>query len=281
VGFVVAILWAIGSPTAWALVVGRVATEVSFTVGTHLITEQPASLRWEPAAARDIMAFGAGMFASSATYFLAGEAERLVVGKFVSIAVLGCFSLALSITAVATGGLQQLLAQVFYPMIASSVRADRDLAASHFRKVRLILLIISGCMAVAFIGGGNWIVTVLLGSKYLMAGWMLQLLGFRAALELFTAGTTHILFALGTSKYAAAGNIAKLVFLGIGLTVAFGKFGFQEALWVLAISPAVAHIPLLIGIKKHLRAVLWTEVWTVAAFLASAGLTALLLRVAS
>jgi O-antigen/teichoic acid export membrane protein len=276
-GLLASILWAAASPTAWALVIGRVAAESFFTIGTHVIDHERVSLRWDPVAAKDIMAFGAGMFASSATYFLAGESERLVVGKFVSLVVLGCFSLALSITTAATAGVQRILQQVFYPIIAASARADQDLAGRQFRKARFMLLLTCACMAVVFIGGGKWIVSVLLGPQYVMAGWILQLLGFRAAVELFTAAATHMLFALGTSKYAAAGNLAKLAFLAIGLTIAFSKFGFREAIWVLAVAPIFAYAPLLYGIRKHFKVAFWTEISTFATLIGSAGLTALLL----
>jgi hypothetical protein len=53
-GFIVALIWAIVSPTAWALVVGRVAATVGFTVASHLIAKHPVSLKWDSKAARDI-----------------------------------------------------------------------------------------------------------------------------------------------------------------------------------------------------------------------------------
>lgn len=278
IGLVISVLWAVFSPTAWALVVGRVATESTFALGSHFLTDQKMSLLWDRSAAKDILAFGAGMFASSATYFLAGEAERLVVGKFVDLVVLGCFSLALSITSTATSGVQRILQQVFYPMIASSARESQKVAARHYAKAKLMLLVLCGCMAVTFIAGGKWIVAILLGPKYLMAGWILQLMGFRAALDLFTSATTQMLFALGTSKYAAYGNLSKLTFLAFGLTAAFWKFGFHEAILVLAISPVFAYIPLLAGIRKHFRVAFWSEVTTFASLIASSGAAALAVR---
>jgi O-antigen/teichoic acid export membrane protein len=277
-GLVTSVIWALISPTAWSLVLGRVVAESTFAFGSHFIGDQKMSLRWDRSAAKDIVAFGVGMFASSATCFFAGEAERLVVGKFVDLVVLGCFSLALSVTSTATSGVQRILQQVFYPMIASSARESRDVAARHYAKTKHILLVICGCLALTFIGGGKGIVAILLGPKYLMAGWIVQLTGFRAALELFTSATTQMLFALGTSKYAAYGNLAKLAFLASGLTVAFWKFGFHEAIWVLALSPIFAYIPLLFGIRRHFRTALWTEVTTFTLLVGAAGLSALLFR---
>jgi O-antigen/teichoic acid export membrane protein len=273
-GLAVSVVWALVSPTAWALVAGRVVAESFFAVGTHLMAEQPISLRWDSAAAKDIMIFGAGMFASSATYFFAGEAERLVVGKFVDLVLLGCFSLALSITAALTGGFQRLIAQVFYPMIAASARTDLRTTERHFRTTRLVLLVASIFLAATSIIGGPWIVAMLLGPKYLAAGWILQLLGFRAALELFTSATTQMLFALGTSIYAAFGNLAKLGYLAVGLTIAFGRFGFREAVWVLATSSIVAYVPLLFGFRRHFNQALSFEILTFFGLIASSGVAA-------
>jgi O-antigen/teichoic acid export membrane protein len=269
-GLGVSIVWALASPTAWALVAGRVAADFVFAAGTHFIGVQRMSLEWDTQAAREILAFGAGMFASTATYFLAGEAERLVVGKFVDLVALGCFSLALSITAAATGPFQRLLAQVFYPMIASAARADEEAAARQFRKGRILVLAASGCVALAFIIGGKWIVALLLGPKYVMAGWILQLLGFRGAWEVYSTAPTQMLFALGKSRYAAFGNLSRLCFLAVGLTVAFTRFGFREAVWVLAMGPLVTYFSVLVGLARHLRTVLRSEVVCALALLTAA-----------
>lgn len=279
IGLIVSIVWAIFSPTAWAIVVGRVAAELFFTISSHFIRDHRVSRTWDSQAAKEILAFGTGMFVSSATYFLAGESERLVIGKFITLAMLGCFSLALSITSAATQGILRLLAQVFFPMIAVSVRKNIGLAASQYRKARLTLLVASAGIGVVCIVFGNVIVAHLLGPKYAMAGWMLQLLGFRASLELFTSLTTQMLFALGTSKYAAAGNIAKLAFLGVGLTVAFTKYGFYAAVWVLALSSFFAYIPLLYGIRKHFPQAFRGELATFGGFIAICGVAALAMKI--
>jgi O-antigen/teichoic acid export membrane protein len=277
-GLVVAVIWALFSPTAWALVAGRVSAAVALTVASHWIDDNRVSTKWDPVAAREIFAFGAGIFFSTATYFLGGEAERLVVGKFITLVELGCFSLALSISAAASKGLQQVILQVFFPMMSDSIRQDREGAIRHFKRTRHLLLILSAGMALAFIVGSKWIVTLLLGPKYAMAGWMLQLLGVRGALELFTSVSSSMLFALGTSRYAAIGNMAKLIFLGVGLTVAFGRYGFHEALWVLTLAPLASYVPMLFGLRRYCPSALRTELASFAAFAAATAFAALCAR---
>ena len=95
---------------------------------------------------------------------------------------------------------------------------------------------------------------------------MLQLLGVRGALELFMSVTASMLFALGTSKYAAIANISKLIFLAIGLTIAFSRFGFHGALWVLTLAPLANYIPMVIGLRRHCAPALRTELTGFAGF---------------
>jgi len=278
-GLLIAVSWAIISPSAWALVAGRVASSLVFVVGTHIVAEYPVSTRWDSRAAKDILAFGTGIFLSTSIYFLTGEGERLVVGKFVNLVELGCFSLALTICAAATTAPTQIINQVFFPMIAQSVREGNGKIAKNFRSVRLLLLLLCASLAVVFIAGSQWIVALLLGPKYAMTGWILQLLGVRAALQLFMSINSSMLFAVGTSRYHVAGSTAKLVFLAVGLGIAFGRFGFREAIWVLAVSPIAVYVALLVGFFRHFKSVMRVELASFGALASIAAVTAVICHI--
>jgi O-antigen/teichoic acid export membrane protein len=142
-----------------------------------------------------------------------------------------------------------------------------------------LLLLVSTGLAIGFITCSHLFVSVVLGPKYAMTGWMLQLLGVRGAIELFTSVTASMLFALGSSKFAAIGNVFKLVFLAIGLTVAFGRFGFREALWVLTLAPLANYAPLLFGLNRYCKPALRTELASFGAFATSTILVAFLFRI--
>ena len=252
-GFIVSLAWAIVSPTAWALVVGRVAGAFALVLASHWIARYPVTTNWDSKAAKEILLFGSGIVLATGTYFLSGEAERLVVAKFVNLVELGCFALALSISTAAATGLQQIVLRVFFPMMSVSLREDRTSAIGHYKKAARVLCIVSACLAMGFIVGSRSFVSIVLGPKYAEAGWMLQLLGVRAALEVFTLLSVSMLFALGLSRYGAIGNLFKLTFMAIGLTIAFGHFGFHAALVVLTVAPLATYIPFLYGIRRHCR----------------------------
>jgi len=259
-GFAVAITWAAISPTAWALVAGTVASALTYVTASHIVAERPVRLSWNRAAARQVLFFGAGMFLSSATYFLVGEGQRLALAKFISMAEFGCFALALSIATVPDQLIGSLVSKVFFPVVSRTLAENPAAATGQFKKIRLLILALSACMVVGFIFLGRPVAAMVLGPKYRDAGWMLQLLGVRAALQVYSCVATYMLFAIGFSKYAAFGNLAKLVHLAVGLTIAFALFGFKEAVWVIALAPISAHIPLIVGLARHSRGVLRIEI---------------------
>jgi O-antigen/teichoic acid export membrane protein len=277
-GLLVSIVWAIVSPTAWALVAGKVATSIAFVAMSHVLSDRLPRFRWERRAARDILIFGSAIFLSSATYFLSGESERLVVGKFASVAELGCFSLALSMSYVPFGILQRIISNVFFPMISDTARQDRAKAAAHFTRFRLVFLSASLIIGVSFITLSHKTVALVLRPQYAATAWMLQLLGFRSALDLFGSAVSAMLFAIGVTRYAAIGNTSKLLFLGVGLTIAFSRFGLREGIWVLAVSPLAHYIPLLFGLQRRYRFVMRTELACFISFLIIVLLVALLYR---
>jgi len=278
VGLLASIVWALVSPTAWALVAGKVITALAYVVVSHIMAERMPGLRWDRQAAREIMIFGGGIFLSSATYFFSTESERLIVGKFASVAELGCFSLALSMSYAPFGIVQRVISNVFFPMISDTAREDGAKAGAHFRKFRLVFLLASRTMAVGFITLSRPVVGWVLRPQYAATAWMLQLLGFRAALELFGSAASAMLLAVGITRYAAIGNTARVIYLAAGLSVAFSWFGLREAIWVLAFSPLIQYVVMLVGLQKQVRFVLRTELACFGVFLLVVSLTVFLFR---
>jgi O-antigen/teichoic acid export membrane protein len=275
VGFTVAMSWAFASPSASALVAGSLASATTFTVGSYLLPGHRTSLRWDRSAVADIVRFGAWISIASGTHFLAGQGERLILGKFVTAQELGCFSVALMLATGPSRGLEQLVGQVVFPLIALSVREEPLSTAKYYRRARFLCLGISLFMVVGFVAFSPLLVSILLPSKYAMTGWMLQLLGVRAAFDVFGAPSGALLTAHGLPRYHAAGNMTRLVFLLTGLYAAFSWFGLREAVWVLSLSPISVYFPsVLLGIARHFKALVRVEL---VSFLSFVGTTALML----
>ncbi len=274
VAFGVAILWAALAPSAWALVARTVVAAAVYAIGTHFISRPKVRFGWDPSAARDILHFGGWISLSTAAYFLGCQGERLFLGKFVTAAELGCFSLALMVSSVPAGGVSQLVSQIFLPMISKAVRTSRDEAIRDFLNARKLFFAVGMIAALGFLGLAKPFVAVVLTSKYRMAGWMLQVLGLRVALDLFAAPASSLILAYGKSRYSAAANTTRLVFMAGGVLAAFHWFGLPQAMVVLIAAQAISYLPLISGLKKVLPEVARAELRWYALFVVLLGLAA-------
>jgi O-antigen/teichoic acid export membrane protein len=260
VAFGVCVAWAVLSPSAWALVVRTIVGAGVMALGTHFIARPPVKFQWDSTAARDILHFGGWISISTAAHFLGGQGERLFLGKFITPAELGCLSLAIMVTSVPASGISQLASQILLPLISKAVRNGREATIRDFHRSRTIFFTLSVVAAIGFLSCGNPFVKLVLSEKYRMAGWMLQLLGLRVALDLFATPASNLVIAYGKTKYSAAANVLRLMFMLGGVWFALVRFGIREAILALVIAQAISYLPLLFGISKMLPEVASREI---------------------
>jgi O-antigen/teichoic acid export membrane protein len=277
VAFGIGVLWAIISPSAWALVARTIASVVVYAVGSHFLGNRGVRFGWDRVAARDILRFGGWISIATATYFLGGQGERLILGKFVTPAELGCFSLALMIASMPAGGINQLVSQIFLPLISISVRTSHKDTVRDFLQARRIFFAVAVLAGVGFLVLAKPFVALLLTSKYRMAGWMLQVLGVRVALDIFAAPVSNLVLAYGRTKYSAAANTTRLVLMIAGIWISFAMFGMRQAIGALVIAQALSYFPLIFGLKQLLPEVVRHELRWYVGFLVVLGGTALVL----
>ena len=266
VAFGVGVLWAVVSPSAWALIARTIASAAVYTLGSYFIAK-PVRFGWDRLAAKDILHFGGWMSLSTAAYFMGGQGERLILGKFITPAELGCFSLALMISAVPAGGIGQLVNQIYLPMLSATVRTGRVDMVRDFRQARRLFFGLALFAGMGFLVCGKPFVALLLNPKYAMAGWMLQVLGLRVALDIFSAPGSSLLLAHAKTKFLAAGNTCRLICMAAGIWIAFSLSGIRQAVLALVIAQAFSYFPLIVGIHKCLPELGQTELRWYGAFL--------------
>ena len=270
-GFAVTIAWAITSPSAWAIVGGTVAAAAAYAIGSHLVGAR-ARFSWDPKMAKGIVHFGGWMLLSSATYFLSSRGESLMLRGSVPDADFGCFAFAVMLVTTPVTAITQIASQVFFPMLAASVREDRTRAERQFRQGKWAFTAVALCFVWGAIFVGPVIIKLMnLPKAFAGLSWMVPLLGVRAALDIFVAPTGSVLFASGASRYSAWANVVRLVVLVAGLWATVGHWGLHGAIWVLVGAPALSYFALLPGVRRQMPAALAVELanrvvfWTGAA----------------
>lgn len=268
------ILWAVISPSAWALVARTVVSAGIYALGSHFITKTKVRFAWDRPAAKDILHFGGWISLSTAAYFLGGQGERLILGKLVTPAELGCFSLAVMISSLPSGAMGQLVNQILLPVISKTIR-DGAGEYQDFLRARKIFFAVGLVAGVGFLALGKPLVNLLLSPKYEMAGWMLQALGGRVAMDIFAAPASALILAHGQSKYAAAGSTIRLILMAAGLWISFQFFGLHYAVISLLIAQAISYFPMIAGVFHLLPQGARAEVRWYAVFLGLLCLAAL------
>ncbi len=233
----VAIAWATRS--IWSLVVGQLVAGAASVALSHLALPGHADrLRWDPAALKEIVAFGKWIFVSSFVGVFALHADRIVLGGLVSAGELGQFAIAATLVAAVQGVFSKLYSTVVMPVLSETARGDRSRLKEVFYRVRiptdLALLFCAGFLAAT----GQLIVGVLYDHRYAEAGWMLQILAVSLVWARYDA-TQQLYLALGEPKFVAFLNFARFASVFLALLVGFRVDGIRGAIWGFALHQVV------------------------------------------
>jgi len=269
VGFIVTVVWAVKSPSAWALVAGTVASAGAYSLTSQLVVKR-VRFAWDSAVAKGIVQFGGWIILSTGTYFLSSRGEVLMLKGSVPDIEFGCFAFASMLVTTPLSAITQLGSQVLLPMLAGWIREDAATAQRQFLRVKWAFSGLALSVAIGAILLGPPLIGLLhLNKSYAALGWMVQFLGFRVAFDIFAIPVTNVLLASGASRYSAMANVVRLIVLVTGLfvTVRLWGLGLHGAIWVLVGGPILAYLALLPGLQREMRGALGAEALTMLLFL--------------
>jgi O-antigen/teichoic acid export membrane protein len=230
----VMVIWALLSPSVWALVVGGlVGACVDVGLGYLLLGGYNAKLGWDKTAVASLMHFGKWVFLSTVLTYTVTEADRLVFGKMVTLAELGVYHVALTIASIPLAAMHSVASKVIFPLFSRVNQAGEQAVeslADVFRQARRLHLVVSGWALAGFIGGGPAAVGLIYDDRYADGGWMLQLLAVGAWLSTPEATNSSAALAVGQPRWLAFGNFAKLVGMVLLLPIGYKLDGFRGAL---------------------------------------------------
>jgi O-antigen/teichoic acid export membrane protein len=219
----------------WAVVAGGLLGSATRLVLSHVALPGPRNrFRLEPESLRLLLGFGRWIFVSTVLAFLAGQSDRLLLGKMIPLDLLGVYGIALALAQLAAQGVNKLGSLVLFPAY-SRLELEGRLGRTFVRG-RLPLLVLGGTVASGLIACGEPLVAFLYDRRYAQAGWILQLLAAGAWLQVLDATYAAALLAQGRVGWMAASSAAKLG--GIVALVPLGMHlgGFAGALAGLVLS---------------------------------------------
>jgi O-antigen/teichoic acid export membrane protein len=255
VSMLVMFVWAWIHPSVWALVAGGMAQSIGEVIGSHLLPAHYKNrIQWHRESARAITSFGKWVFGSSAFTFLAGEGDRILLGRFMTMAALGVYSIAGVLTSSVGIVVNRLSYSVFYGVLSKVARESREDLERHYYAARLKL----DLLVMPALGGlmvlGPVVVGVLYDRRYADAGWMLQILAARVALQSALQLAGVCLMTINRPQYHLPANAARFVAVWCGIPIGYHFGGLRGVIWATTLS----ELPMLFVFGHALRkAKLW------------------------
>ncbi len=222
------VLWAMGSPSVWALVAGGIAHSTVRMLLSHLWNRGPRDgFGWDRASVAALARFGRWVFLSTVVTFFATHLDRILLGRMLSLTELGLYSIGMTFARVATHTTSRLGAVVLFPLLARR-RDDPPALIRAGIKARRSILWAGGAVCVAFAVFAPAFFGVLYTEAYAGAGVISRWLALYVWFHILQISMSRIPLALGAPRILFVSNCvttAALVLAVFGYRIA-GLPGF-------------------------------------------------------
>jgi O-antigen/teichoic acid export membrane protein len=233
----VMIPWAFLRPSVWPLVGGHVVSCLFKLVASHFL-EVGYRNRFarDPAARKAIVHFGKWVFLSSAFFFLGRQADRLILGRLLSVAELGIYSIAVLLGEAGSTVATRIAHGVLFPVLSRVRLEGQERLRQVYYRARLFLdaLFLPALGLLTMLA--PWLIHLVYDRRYEAAGWMLQFFAVRVAMYCVLTPCETLLVALGMSRYGFYQNAVRLAWMAAVVPVAWHFLGLRGIVWAVTTS---------------------------------------------
>ena len=248
----VTIPWALWAPTVWALVGGGLAGSAFVTIASHIVLpRRPHRISWNWPLIQQQLGFGRWIFLSSITFFVAGQADRLMLGYLVPLSQLGVYSVALVLSEAVYAVISRINRDVAYPAYGKTFRSDPLRLAQVVARSRLGIDVLLVAPIAMLLVCAEWIIALLYDPRYHEAGWMLEVLCVRLLLAATLMNSEVSLVAAGHPKYAVAMNVGRLGWILACIPLGWSVAGIRGVIWAVALSELPVLVVLWHGMMRN------------------------------
>jgi len=249
-GLIVMIVSAWKTGSIWSIVAGSILSASCKTFLSHwMFRPNRVRFRWNRLYANELLDYGKWIILASISGFLLTQGDRLLLGGMISPKMLGIYSIAYFLANSVQLAVRSLLQTVFFPVLSDVARSEINSVGELYYNIRkktdLIVMFFSGVIYVL----GTSIVSALYDVRYHEAGWILEVLAL-STLGIASVVADQVFLAVGKSKWMSYASLAQMIFMYIAIPISFYNFGFNVAVYVIALSFLPKYIVTLIFLNK-------------------------------
>jgi O-antigen/teichoic acid export membrane protein len=235
---IVTIAWAYFFPSVWALLGGTLLASLLKLVVSHTkaVPGIKSRFAWDKESAQSLIHFGRWILFGTAAFFFASQADRLILGKLIDLALLGVYGIAFAISDIPRQVILMFCSRVGHPFIVKLVNRPRPEFRTIFLQYRFYVLIVGALLLAVITLAGGPVVLKLYDSRYRDAAWMIPILALGLWHTLLYSTLKPGLYSVGKTNYNAIGNAFYLVCTLVLLPVGFRFWGMTGAVIAVAAS---------------------------------------------
>lgn len=232
--------------SVWALVFGGVLGAITKQLLLMMLMPGHRNrLQIDRSALGELIHFGKWIFLSTVCGFVANQADRAILGKFVSLEMLGIYTVGFFLASVPMMLARPLATKIVFPLYKQRPpSANAENKAKIFRMRRIMtgaLLSLSAVLALS----GDFLVGLLYDPRYALAGPILVLVSIAQMPVVILSSYGSLMLAAGDSRRYLQRVFATALVQSIVLVVGILQFGIIGATIASGISALVVY-PLLI-----------------------------------
>ncbi len=252
IGIAAIIVWTWVTRSVWALVFGSLVGVAAKMALTYLFLEGERNwFAFDLSAFREMTRFGRWVFLSTSLSFLTGQIDRLLLGKFVPIALLGVYGFANQLGSLPPNMALSFTGQLLFPLLAHHSRTDAKAYENALFTARRVIL--EGAW---FLFGGLALVSpaffhVFYKREFWDAIWMTQLLVIPMWTWMLMLSADRALLAVGDSRTLMISNGASLLGKIAACFAGFQLGGIPGFILGIAVGNVAGHVPVLLALRRR------------------------------
>jgi O-antigen/teichoic acid export membrane protein len=240
--FVVSIAWAYFDRTIWALVAGRLISELIRTFLSYRLVKNGYRPRFvlEPEAVHSLVKFGRWILIGTALTFLANQSDRLMLPKLLppstAFQVLGVYGIAFALSDLPRQIIGMFSSKVGFPFMSKFAHQPRPEFRKVLLKYRMMVLVVGAVLLTFTICVGDVFILHVYKKPYHGAAWMIAIFGLGLWHTLLYSTISPAIMSLQKAHYNALANLLYFIALVVLLPLGYHYFGIVGAVAAVAVS---------------------------------------------
>lgn len=204
----VTLAWLTGS--VWALIVSNVVAALANLVFLNAFLPGIRNrFRWEPAAAQELINFGKWIFLATVCGFLWGQADKIIIGKYLPLDVFGVYNIGYFLASFPLLLGNMVIRRLLIPIYRELPPAE---SRENFLKLRRMRTLVTGgllALMAVFALGGVPLVELLYDDRYRLAGAVVALIAIMQIPQVIVLTYDQAALAVGDSRRFFVLTLAK------------------------------------------------------------------------